>query len=260
MLKRHVGRIVDIVDEAEDIKSFYIKVPTLKRVIPGQFVMVWVVGFEEIPISPSLHEGDILRLTVAKVGETTSAMHRLKVGDKLIIRGPYGRGFSINCKSAILVGGGYGVAPLIFLARVLKARGCKIAFLVGAKTANKLLFLEEAKRLNLDIVACSTEDGSKGFKGLVVDLIETLNVKEYDNLMACGPEKMLVAIVKRYSKLLNVEVSLERYMKCGVGICGSCAINGLLVCKDGPVFKSEELEGTDFGKFIRNASGSREPI
>ena len=260
-LKYNVGKVVRVTDEAEDIKSFYIKVK-MEESYPGQFVMVWLPGFEEIPLSPSLHEQKILRLTVAAVGSTTRKMHGLNIGDRVFIRGPYGRGFNINHKGKyLLIAGGYGAAPLIYALRKLREAGKHVAYAIGAKTSSKLLFVNEAKNLGAKVYI-ATDDGSRGFKGYVTEMVQEI-IENYDNILACGPEKMLYRVMEMCLKTnVKCQLSIERYIKCGIGICGSCALDpkGLLVCKDGPVFYVEELVGTDFGKYYTLPSGTKKPI
>lgn len=259
---RYPATIIKIVDESPRVKSFYLRVKLPVKVKPGQFVMVWLPGYEEIPISPSLHRGDILRLTIAMRGETTKAIHRLRVGDRLIIRGPYGRGFNLNFRNFILVGGGYGVSPLIYaLHEVSSVNGRKL-YIVGAKSRSEVLFLNEARSLGAEILV-STEDGTLGYRGLVTDLLSRVNLEDYDTLLVCGPEGMMKRVydyVKSRGLRIYTQFSLERYIKCGIGICGSCALNGLRVCCDGPVFTMSDLEGTDFGQYTRDESGRRVPI
>ncbi len=252
------GRIVKVINEAESIKSFILKV-NIDKVIPGQFVMVWVPGFEEIPLSPSLHENSYLRLTVAAVGATTEKIHEMNVGDSLYIRGPYGRGFNLNLRGKyLLVAGGYGAAPIIYALKELREKGKSATYAIGAKTSSKLLFVSEARSIGAKVLI-TTEDGSEGVKGLITDVIKDI-IEEYDNVLACGPEKMLYKIMNMCLRAnVKCQLSIERYIKCGLGICGSCALDpkGLLVCKDGPVFYAEELIGTDFGKYYSLPSGAK---
>lgn len=259
---RKPAKIIKIVEESPTVKSFYLKVNLPVKVRPGQFVMVWLPGYEEIPISPSLHEDDILRLTIAAKGETTKAIHKLNEGDKLIIRGPYGKGFNLTFKNYILIGGGYGVAPLIYALHEISKRNGNTLYVVGAKNRKEILFLNEAKRLGAKILV-STEDGSLGYKGLVADLLNFIDFVKYDTLLTCGPEGMMKRIydyLKTRSINIHAQFSLERYIKCGIGICGSCVLNGLRVCCDGPVFTMDELENTDFGFYTRDPSGKRIPL
>jgi dihydroorotate dehydrogenase electron transfer subunit len=129
--------------------------------------------------------------------------------------------------------------------------------IVAAKTKADLLFLREFKKCGKTIVA--TDDGSAGMRGFATDaLAETLKEKGFDRVYACGREEMLAKVLKMVQKAgIPAELSTERYMKCGVGLCGQCSLGGKLVCKDGPVFSSDELAKTEFGKYNLDKCGLR---
>jgi dihydroorotate dehydrogenase electron transfer subunit len=248
------ARIERVVEENRRVKSFYLHtdLPTPE---PGQFYMVWLPGAEEIPIGASGYENRTLRLSVSREGETSGRMHRLEKGERLFLRGPFGRGFRLEGRSFLLVGGGYGMAPLIFAGRRLRKK--RLRFLIGAKSRGELLFVEEARRLG-EVLVC-TEDGSEGRRGLVTEFLPR---ERFDWVLTCGPEAMMVKVLEFCRREgLRVQLCLERYMKCGLGLCGSCVLDpGLRVCVEGPVFEGEELEGTDFGRARRDASGRRETL
>ncbi|MEM0057119.1 MAG: dihydroorotate dehydrogenase electron transfer subunit [Candidatus Geothermarchaeota archaeon] len=243
------GFISNIYVHWEQVKSFYLTVENYNpEVKPGMFLMIWVLGYEEIPISPSLVKGNVIRLTVMNRGPTTNRIHRMAIGDKLYIRGPYGRGFDLTREGRyMLVGGGYGASPLIYAAHVLKNKGFDLTYVEGVKTASRSLFISEAKSLGVD-VALVTEDGSSEHKGLVTDYVEKV-IHLYDYVLGCGPEEMLKKLLKIcHERGVKCQLSVERIIKCGIGICGSCSIGrrGLLVCKDGPVFYGDELVSMGF--------------
>ena len=260
-LKMCKAEIVEVVEEAEGIKSLLLET-SIKKPVPGQFVMVWVPGFEEIPVSPSMYERNVLRLTVAAVGETTRKIHSLKPGERLFIRGPYGRGFNLDEKgNFLLIAGGYGAAPIIYALHELRKKGENVAYVIGARSKDKLLFVSEARKFNADVYI-ATDDGSLGFKGSAVEVAEKL-IAKYDNVLACGPERMLYKIMLKCLELgVKCQISIERYIKCGIGICGSCVLDpkGLRVCSDGPVFYAEELANTEFGKYYTYPPGIKKPI
>ena len=259
-LKMCKAEIVEDVEEAEGIKSLLLET-SIKKPVPGQFVMVWVPGFEEIPISPSMYERNVLRLTVAAVGETTRKIHSLKPGERLFIRGPYGRGFNLDEKgNFLLVAGGYGAAPIIYALHELRKKGKNVAYVIGARSKDKLLFVGKAKKFNAEVYI-ATDDGSLGFKGSAVEVAEKL-IAKYDNVLACGPERMLYKIMLKCLELgVKCQISIERYIKCGIGICGSCVLDpkGLRVCSEGPVFYAEELANTEFGKYYTYPPGIKKP-
>jgi dihydroorotate dehydrogenase electron transfer subunit len=201
---------------------------------PGQFVLVWMPGLDEKPFS--LVDDDPVTLAVARVGPFSSRLHELQAGDHLWIRGPLGRGFDLLGDRLLLVGGGYGVAPLAFLAARATQPQRKLA-VIGAGTKADLFFEDRLAQAGCETVLV-TEDCSAGQGGVCTDVTETLLGQEaFDVLYACGPEGMLNKL-ERLCQQHSVpgQLSKEAYMRCGMGVCGSCERDGLLVCRDGPVF------------------------
>lgn len=220
----------------------------------------------------------------------------MKAGDKLGIRGPYGTWFDPQPGVAIVVGGGIGLAavrPLIHEIIAIQKNSLKssktstsktnsitkIICITGAKTEKELLYSEELEGLLTEQSGLSvcTDDGSCGFKGFTTDRLDQVLKEHLEGkdtaessrnsaitIYACGPEKMLsriYAICK--NKNVNLQLSLERMMRCGFGLCGLCAMEptGLLVCRDGPIFTGNQLEKvTDFGHAVREFSGKVRPI
>ena len=253
------AEIKKVVVESPKVKSFYLEYVGPDP-LPGQFMMVWLPGREEIPMSVSGAGPSTIRISVAREGPTTTEFHKLRKGDTLFVRGPFGTNFSLDSDSYLLVGGGYGAAPLIYAVKLISKSGKKITYVVGAKSASEILFLEEARRAKAKIHV-ATEDGSVGHRGLVTDLTKQLLESEhFDSILTCGPERMMYEVVRQGVKRgIRVQASLERYMKCGFGICGSCVLDpiGLRVCVDGPVFDGVLLLKTEFGRQRRDAAGSR---
>jgi dihydroorotate dehydrogenase electron transfer subunit len=239
--------ITRIKKESKDIRTFFFDY--VCDFIPGQYVMVWIRGVDEIPMSLSYADG----VTVRRVGDATAALFALEVGDSFGIRGPYGNGFRIPERPALLVAGGLGAAPLATFAEALKN---KTTTILGARTKDELLFLERFRSSGELLIA--TEDGSAGHKGLAVDLLE--RVAGYEEIVSCGPERMMRRVLD-YAMALGVQsqFSLHRYIKCGVGLCGSCCIDpsGLRVCSDGPVFTGQQLNESEFGEYMRDAAGRK---
>jgi dihydroorotate dehydrogenase electron transfer subunit len=202
---------------------------------PGQFCMLWIPGVDEKPFS--IAGPDPLMFTVSRVGPFSDAVHALGKGDPLWVRGPFGTGWSRGPARALLAGGGYGAAPLYFLARELRAAGANVEAALGARTSSDLLFVDRFGGLGLP-VHLATEDGSAGRQGKVTDVVAPLlQSGRFDRLFACGPEAMLGALEAQCREArLAAELSHEAYMRCGVGICGSCEHDSRLVCMDGPVF------------------------
>jgi dihydroorotate dehydrogenase electron transfer subunit len=239
--------ITGVKTETKDIKTFFFDYTY--DFIPGQYVMIWIRGIDEIPMSLSYANG----ITVRRVGDATSALFALDVGDSLGIRGPYGNGFHLSKRPVLLIAGGLGAAPLAALAEILENETTTI---LGARTKDELLFLERFKSSGKLLVA--TEDGSAGHKGVAIDLLE--RVTDFNEIVSCGPEKMMRRVLD-YATAFGVQsqFSLHRYIKCGVGLCGSCCIDpsGLRVCSDGPVFTGVQLKGSEFGEYMRDAAGKK---
>jgi dihydroorotate dehydrogenase electron transfer subunit len=231
--------IREIRDEARDTRTFVLDLALPSE--PGQFVMVWVPRLDEKPFCVA--GDDPLALTIRRVGPLTEELFRKRAGDRLWLRGPLGHGFSAVGTKMLLVGGGYGAAPLGFLCRRAAAAGCASVLAVGARTAADLLVPEEARRWARE-VRTATEDGSAGHRGLVTDVASAfLGGERFDRVCACGPEAMLEAVRRlALAAGLPCELSYEGYMRCGMGICGSCERDGRLVCSDGPVFGFEPGE------------------
>ncbi len=232
---------------------------------PGQFYMVWIPGVDEIPMSVS-YVGNLKGITVRAVGGATKALTSLKKGDKIGIRGPYGNGYLLSenakRKKVLFVCGGTGAASLAPLVEQMGKNGKKNATVViGAKTKEDLLFTKRLEK-SARVIAC-TDDGTCGVKGFATCAVEELLSKEkFDEMVTCGPETMMVKIFQLAEERgIPIQASLERYMKCGIGICGQCCMDGFTVCKDGPVFSSKQLRKIkDFGKFKRDASGKKVKI
>jgi len=221
---------------------------------PGQFVMVWVPGVDEIPMALSSEN----TITVQKTGDATSTMFNLGKGDKLGIRGPFGNGFTKGEK-LLAIAGGVGAAPLLPLARADSV----MTLLLGARTEKELLFVDQLDECTDVLIA--TDDGSLGLHGFVTSLLDDLNISIYDRIAVCGPEVMMRAVLARVEEkgiAHKTEFSLHRYMKCGVGVCGSCCIDpsGLRVCRDGPVFPGDLLLKSEFGHYMRDASGRKKTL
>ena len=263
-----VVRIERVIEETPSTRTFLFADEYSTGSMPGQFLMVWIPQIEELPMSvgiESLENHISATVTVRKYGLGSTSLYQKQVGEHIGIRGPYGNYFSIpsNLQSALLIGGGTGLVPLVRILSDLLQSRIKSSLIVGARTKDEILFKYKVQKLldNNNLignVAYSTDDGSYGFKGSAVELAESILVSEkFDMIYTCGPELMMKGIHtlgERFS--IPVEASLERYMKCAIGICGSCCINNRLVCRDGTIFDSNSLRQlTDFGVRYRDKSG-----
>jgi len=271
VILQHRPRVVPllkIVEETPTVKSLIFRDELSARAEPGQFDMIWVPGVDEIPMSllPSTR-GCTVKITVKKRGNGSRGLLQMMKGDLIGVRGPYGKGFTYkNEKKALLIGGGTGTVPLVALLRNIAKQHTQCSFILGAKTGRELLFVEEIKQLASRTggeFSITTDDGSRGRKGLATDEAEGLiQPGSFDRIYTCGPEPMMKKTVDLAAHAgIPAEAGLERIFKCGSGICGSCCIGPYLVCKDGPVFNSVTLgELSEFGKSMRNASGKAVPI
>jgi dihydroorotate dehydrogenase electron transfer subunit len=254
--------VSEVVKESKAARTLVFEHPDVENIHPGQFVMVWIPGADAIPMSVSLLNPPLMGITVLPIGEATDALASMQTGQRIGIRGPFGTYFNSSCKSALVVGGGIGMAPLRPLTHELLDRSMDVVLLIGAKTKDELVYAKEFKAMTregfrLDL---STDDGSVGFKGLAPDAArEILSSETPEVLFTCGPELMMSGLYKLATeKKMGFQASLERFMKCGCGICGTCAMDptGDLVCIDGPVFKGNQLESiTEFGEYHRDSMG-----
>ncbi|OGJ60179.1 dihydroorotate dehydrogenase electron transfer subunit [Candidatus Peribacteria bacterium RIFCSPHIGHO2_01_FULL_51_9] len=239
--------------------------------LPGQFLMVWLPGFDEVPMSIAMDDGEQTKITFFDVGDMTKKLFTLREGDLVGLRGPFGTFYEWEKNQhLILVAGGYGAAPMYFVAKEALKDGCTVDFVVGARGKEHLLYLDEIGTLKKTTLHVATDDGSVGHKGYNTEVLEQLlksNVspraesRGESMVFACGPELML----KRVSELcikhqVPCSLSLERYMKCGFGICGNCTVDplGIRLCCEGPVVKNELCAKiADFGQYHRDSVGRK---
>ncbi len=236
--------IIDVKDESPTVKTFTLKDDLCAKANPGQFLMLWIPGIDEIPLSILNGGGGQVQFSVKKVGDATRHLHSMKIGSVLGVRGPFGKSFTETRGRVLMVGGGTGTAPLLFLAKRLAAKADRLSFVVGAKSKNELIFLHELDAICTDESAvATTEDGSYGLQCLATDPLERMLDKgKFNMIYACGPEKMVRKIFDLAEKnKVAMEASLERLMRCGIGLCGSCMIGKYRVCRDGPVFTMAQL-------------------
>jgi NAD(P)H-flavin reductase len=229
--------------------------------IPGQFTMLSALGVGEVPISVSgdAHVAGPLQHTVRDVGAVTHALARASVGDVLGVRGPYGTGWEVadgHGGDVVFVGGGIGLAPLRpAVLEVLSRRGDygRVVLLYGARSPEELLFTDELKQwedqgLEVLVTVDYGRETWQGRVGLVTKLIPRAGFDPRSTLaLICGPEVMMrhtaLALVGRGVRSNHIRVSLERNMRCGIGLCGHCQYRELFVCVDGPVLPYAQVTG-----------------
>jgi dihydroorotate dehydrogenase electron transfer subunit len=263
--RMRIVEIVDVKKENCDVKTFTFFDKLCGKAEPGQFVMVWIPGVDEIPMSLSgiTSEGRT-SITVHDVGDASNALHQKKTGDQIGIRGPFGNGFVPVKGNVMVVGGGTGLAPLLPLTERLVKVADKVTVLSGAKCIDNLLFIDRVASVLSGVdseTVITTDDGSYGIECVVTDQVEQkLKKEKFDMIYTCGPEQMIYSmflVAEQYT--VPLQASLERMMRCAIGLCGSCQIGNLRVCKDGPVLNSEQLRSVkeEFGKFRLDLTGKR---
>ncbi len=257
--------IVTILDnrkEADNIFTLDIDWKPGTRARGGQFVMIWIPNVDEIPMSIA-SVGDPVSLTIQIVGEASEFLSSLKPGDKIGIRGPYGNGFNLTGQNILFIAGGVGIAPIMPSLKLALNEGKNITLAMGGRAFSEMALISQLERMagegkiNLHI---ATDDGSAGHHGFVTDLAEELiSTNDFDQILTCGPEIMMMKIHEMATaSQIPSQFSMERYMKCGIGLCGSCDCGGLQVCRDGPVFTGQQIDKLDdFGKFKRDRTGKK---
>ena len=249
--EKRTASIISNTEIAVDVFSMWIKAdPIARKAIPGQFVSLYSKdGSKLLPRPISICEIDeqqgSLRLVYRVVGKGTKEFSLMKAKDEIEVMGPMGNGFTLEGKKVILIGGGIGIPPMLELAKQLS---CEKQIVLGYRD---ITFLEDEFEA-YGKVFISTEDGSKGMKGNVIDAIKAQGL-EADMIFACGPTPMLRG-VQLYAKEhgIKAQLSMEERMACGVGACLGCVcktkevdhhsnVNNKRICKDGPVFDADEV-------------------
>lgn len=252
-------KITEIEKLSDDVKKFRLKI-NMAGFIPGQFVLAGVWGFGEAPfgLASSPYEKKFADIVVRNTeGNVTSALHNLKKGEEITIRGPYGNGFPLDFlkeKDIVMATGGCGIPPIAALVEyILKNRKKfgKVYLLYGAKTPDDILMKNELKKWEREINVILTIDKPhsnwKGNVGFVTEMVKQIDIKpERGAAVMCGPGPMMDALEKILRPLgipdRRIFVNMERKMQCGVGRCQHCTIGDKYVCTDGPVFNFDEID------------------
>ncbi len=227
----------------------------------GQFNMLYVFGVGEVPISLSGSPGpaDTLKHTIRAAGTVTNALAKLKRGDVLGVRGPYGTSWPVEDatgKDVLLISGGIGLAPLrpvLYQLFSQRRKYGKITLLYGAKTPKDILYRHElekwGKRFNMDVMVTvdKVSEDWNGNGGVVTTLIPQTPLDSPRTIaMICGPEVMMRFTIAELQKNgmgdASIFISMERNMKCGIGLCGHCQCGPLFMCKDGPIFRYDRIK------------------
>lgn len=258
-----LAKIIDIKKEVEDIRLFTFKFINKKdqaklSFVPGQFFILSVPGFGEAPFAytSSPEEKDYFQACIQKKGTLTSGLFKLKKGDKVGIRGPYGNGWPedfFDKENLLLIGGGLGLIPLRPLIRsvvLTPQKFKKVQIFYGSRSPDLLLFKKEypqwKKYVNLELTVDKPARGWKGNVGVITTLFDKVELIENPIVFICGPPIMYKFVVQKLKEFRfrdeNIYLSLERRMHCGVGICQHCVVGEKYVCKDGPIFSYQEIK------------------
>jgi dihydroorotate dehydrogenase electron transfer subunit len=226
------------------------------RMQPGQFLMTWIPGVNEKPFTASYLDDERFGITVLPRGQFSTELSQAQPGKLIGFRGPYGRGFwgmgkGTDDPATVLMGGGSGTASLALLAQRLP----RATFVQGARTAAELLYRDRFPRQVI-----FTDDGTAGERAFPTEWLRgALAAGKVRAVYTCGPEAMMAPIVQMcLAAGVACQAALERYMKCGFGVCGQCECDGHRVCLEGPVFSSEELRAMpSFGSMSRLPTGQK---
>lgn len=241
-------KVLNIRKETEDIATF--KLGYKLKHEPGQFVLISLLGIGECPISICSYSTNFIELCIRKVGNVTRALHKIKKNSYVYIRGPYGNGYPMKefrKKPLLIIGGGTGVAPLRSVIQYTiknKTDFPDLKIFLGFKEPKDVLFRDDIIRWRkVAKVELTVDKGAKGWDGHVGVITELLKKFELNNkaiVLVCGPPIMIRFVIQLLKNQNfrdeQIYVSLERQMKCGIGLCGHCRIKDKLVCQDGPVF------------------------
>lgn len=262
-----LATIVETVQETHNIKTFRVRLDDEERMKafsfePGQVgqLSVFGVGESTFVINSPPTRMDYLQFSVMKAGEVTAALHKLEAGDKIGVRAPLGNCFPYNDwkgKNAVFIGGGIGMAPIRTIMLYMmdhRADYGKISLLYGARTPADLSYKDDIKDwlassdLDLTLAIDAPADNWEHKVGLIPNVLLEMDPKPENTIaVLCGPPIMIKFTLDALKKLNfpdeQIFTTLEKRMKCGVGICGRCNIGGKLVCVDGPVFSYTELRG-----------------
>ncbi|MBW3581822.1 MAG: dihydroorotate dehydrogenase electron transfer subunit [Euryarchaeota archaeon] len=266
LARPRAARIVAFERLSDRHVAFEVADPHLARTKAGQFAMLWIPGVDEVPMGVSTvdPERGTAWFLVLEVGDCTRAMGRLKAGDRIGVRGPYGRPFAVpKAAKTLLVGGGTGTAPLLAAVDEVHATGGTATVVPGARTKDLLVWLDRFEAA-ADAVHPCTDDGSLGHHGFTTGKTEELLATgAFDLVLTCGPEIMMVKVAEAARRHgVPCQVSVERWMKCGVGVCGSCVMgDGVRACVEGPCIPAEVAERLpDWGHYHRGPDGNKMPL
>ncbi len=260
-----VGIITDIREETPDVKTFRVNAPgggKLFEHMPGQCAMLSVPGVGEamFSITSSPTNKEYQEFSIKKCGVLTDYLHTMEVGEELTVRGPYGNNFPVETelkgKNLLFIAGGIGLAPLRSVINYVidnRANYGTVDILYGSRSMDDLVYLQEIKEvwakeegINVHLTIDREQEGWDGHVGFVPSFLKELGFENNKTALVCGPPIMikfvLAALIEMGFSKEQVYTTLELRMKCGVGKCGRCNIGSKYVCKDGPVFRCDEID------------------
>lgn len=256
-MKKTVSNFTVIENTPLNLTNFFIRLEApepLPKIIPGQFLNIEIDGVKDVFLRRPFSFFDVdytentVSILVKILGKGSKKLSELHVGEQLSIVFPLGKGFSLPCKNdkILLVGGGSGIAPLLFLAKSVGLAASDVQILIGARSINDHIPVDRYH--NFGNFNFATEDGTLGFKGLVTQHpLFSKKLNDFDKIYTCGPNPMMKAVAKEATiKGIFCEVSLENLMACGFGVCLCCIEptnkGNLCVCTEGPVFNINSLK------------------
>jgi sulfhydrogenase subunit gamma (sulfur reductase) len=262
LLKTHEARVAEIVDEAPGLKTFVLEPPEPMVFEPGQFVLVSKLGTGEsvFAISSSPKERGRIAVSVQAVGKHTNIMHELDPGEVVGLRGPYGNSFPIDdwkTKRVYVIGGGIGLAPLrpvIYSLLDRKGEFASLSLIYGARSPELLVYKPELEAwkgpMDVHLTVDEANGGWSGKTGVVPKVMMDLKLDPANAVaVICGPPVMIrfghIALRDLGFTDDQIYTTLEMKMKCGVGLCGRCNVDHRYICKDGPVFRMDEIDSLD---------------
>lgn len=251
------AEVIAVTRESGDVVTLHLSVPGLDAFAPGQFCQLSLPGVGEVPISISGTDGAALEHTIRAVGAVTRALCDLRAGDQVGVRGPYGRGWPLDAiagRPVVVVAGGIGLAPLRGALRAMlgdAARFPRVDLFYGARSPDDAIFVREMlgwleePRFRLHCTVDHATPAWRGHVGVVTRLLDRESVAPDAAALICGPEIMMRFTIEALERLgvspERIYVTMERHMKCATGFCGRCQYGPWFVCKDGPVFRYEDV-------------------
>ncbi len=260
-----IGIITDIRQETPDVKTFRVNAPEggkLFEHMPGQCAMVCVPGVGEamFSITSSPTNKEYQEFSIKKCGVLTDCLHSLEVGDQITVRGPYGNNFPVDTelkgKNLLFVAGGIGLAPLRSVINYVidnRADYGTVDILYGSRSADDLVQLKEIQEvwcktegINVHLTIDREQEGWNGHVGFVPSYLKELEFSNDKTVLVCGPPIMIKFVLQGLKEMgfenEQIYTTFELRMKCGIGKCGRCNIGSKYVCKDGPVFRYDQVE------------------